>query len=316
MKSFQISKKQNIPENIERILHTQMDSIIAHCKPGGQDRHQSVHEIRKNMKRIRAVMRLIRDGVGYSTYYRENTVFRDLAREISELRNRIVLAETIGKIEKEFTPAARKHMQNMQETLFREGERLYKILLDDKDIFRKISAETRKAKKRSGEFVFNHEDFRVFEGGLLRIYRQGRKLYHKARGGHDAELLHDMRKRMKYLWYQMELLQPIYPKMLKTYAKSLNDITDILGICHDLDELIEEARDKKKVTHAETLRQLEAIQEKSKEELLDQIWHKVAAVYTEEPDAFVQRLASYWEIFHKKKVLSTPKKLTTARKLV
>lgn len=316
MKDFRLSENEKVGDNITRILHGQMDVILQHCKADGKDRHQSVHEIRKSMKKIRAVLRLIRDEIGFSSYYRENIKFRDLARQLSELRNRIVLAETTGKIQEDFTPAARKHMRQMQDELFREGERLYKILLDDQDTFRKISAETRAAKKRVEHFQFHHEDFRAFEGGLHRIYRQGRKLYHKAQGGHDPGLLHDMRKRMKYLWYQVELLQPIYPKMLKAYAKSLNNITEILGICHDLDELIAEARDKKKITHANTLKQLEEIQKRSKEELLDQIWHKVAAVYTEEPDAFVNRLAGYWEIFHKQKARTGPGKLNPAKKLV
>ncbi len=311
-----MSENEQLSSGIKRILGHQMDAILQHCKAGGKDRHQSVHEIRKSMKRIRAVLRLIRDEIGYSSYYRENTNFRDLARQVSELRNRIVLAETIGKIKEDFTPAAQNHMQQMQDELLREGERLYKILLDDKDIFRKIAVETRAAKKRVEHFKFSHEDFRAFEGGLHRIYRQGRKLYQKAQGGHDPGLLHDTRKRMKYLWHQMELLQPLYPKVLKAYAKSLNNITEILGVCHDLDELTEEARDKKKITNASTLRQLRNIRKRSKEELLGRIWHKVAAVYTEEPDVFVNRLSGYWEIFHKKKILPGPGKLKTARKLV
>ncbi|MCK4751050.1 MAG: CHAD domain-containing protein, partial [Bacteroidales bacterium] len=80
MNGFSISKRETVKENIDRILLEQVDYILGHCEGEQEDMHKSIHEIRKSIKRIRAVLRLIREEIGYSTYYRENVFYRDISR--------------------------------------------------------------------------------------------------------------------------------------------------------------------------------------------------------------------------------------------
>ena len=70
---FELDLSQNVKQNVLRMIHEQYDQIIFFCNARNVDPDKSVHEIRKSFKRLRAILRLIRDAIGYSTYYRENS---------------------------------------------------------------------------------------------------------------------------------------------------------------------------------------------------------------------------------------------------
>ena len=125
MKGFRISKRENIKENINRILYEQIDYILDHCKSKPEDMHVSIHEIRKSIKRIRAVLRLIRDEIGYSSYNRENVFYRDINRGTSELRTLNVLAFTLNGLSSDLSgkiPA--KEMEPLIGSIRAKRERL------------------------------------------------------------------------------------------------------------------------------------------------------------------------------------------------
>ncbi len=76
---------------IDRILEGKIDAAIGHVD-GGMDRHETVHEVRKRCKEIRAALRLVR-GV-LPTYSAENAHYRDAARRLSDIRDAQALVET------------------------------------------------------------------------------------------------------------------------------------------------------------------------------------------------------------------------------
>jgi len=58
---------------------------------------ESVHRMRKELKRARAGLRLLRDAVGKTAYAHENARLRDAARPLAPLRDADVLAATFGR---------------------------------------------------------------------------------------------------------------------------------------------------------------------------------------------------------------------------
>src|SRR5262249_40911667 len=61
-----------------------------------------VHEVRKSLKKIRAVLRLVRPVIGEKFYRRENTCFRDAGRPLTEVRDARILIETLDKLVEHF----------------------------------------------------------------------------------------------------------------------------------------------------------------------------------------------------------------------
>src|SRR4030095_12488027 len=62
---------------------------------------ETVHELRKRLKKMRAVLRLVRDELGEEVFDRENGVLRDLGRKLSPARDATVRVSALDLLRKE-----------------------------------------------------------------------------------------------------------------------------------------------------------------------------------------------------------------------
>jgi len=300
MKGFRISKRESVKENINRILLEQIDYILKHCKNEPEDMHISIHEIRKSIKRIRAILRLIREEIGYSSYYRENVFYRDIGRSISDLRTYNVLVLMLEDLKNNLDGSiTTEALEPLIESVGMQREKLLFGILSDKRILYDLSVKFAEARSRIAELPIEKDSFEVFSGGIYRMYRQGKDLFLSVRKDPSMHQLHDLRKRMKYLWYQIEIIRPIYPGPLKAYASSLENIADKLGVYHDLAVLskyLNEVDRGLKKGHKQTL--MDACEFK-KEALLPDIMRMTGAALSEEPGALLHRMNEYWKIYYR-----------------
>src|SRR4051812_42600688 len=99
--SFELSKDKSLRKTVRKLVRKQLEQ--AHQSLAGS-KHDSegerVHAARKNFKRLRAVLRLVRAGIGDSAYQREHQSFRDAARPLSEIRDAKVLIEALTQLKK------------------------------------------------------------------------------------------------------------------------------------------------------------------------------------------------------------------------
>ncbi|MGW8315706.1 MAG: CHAD domain-containing protein, partial [Bacteroidales bacterium] len=94
MKGYQIDITLPLEENVKAVLASLVQQLGL---PDAfrQDASAAIHGTRKTIKRIRALLKMIRDGTGFSFYLRENRFFRDISRQISQARDYYVLLETL-----------------------------------------------------------------------------------------------------------------------------------------------------------------------------------------------------------------------------
>jgi CHAD domain-containing protein len=298
MKGFSISNTESISINIHRILLDQFHYIIMESEKGQEEVHKSIHETRKSMKRIRAVLRMIRDEIGYSSYYRENTFYRDLSRELSEIRNFEVLSGSIKNLQEDLSNTIPADVFSL---LYEELDRKRSLVMGDRaglsQLLKEIAGKVEIARDRIYDFPIRHDDFRAFEGGLFRMYRQGKRYLREAKKNPSPTKMHDLRKRLKYFWYQVEILQPIFPGPMRAYASTLETAAENLGDYHDLQVLQEFLGKSNTIPDnkiSETLHEASLARQSM---LLYNIWPMVEIVYSEKPSAIVKRLASYWRVY-------------------
>jgi CHAD domain-containing protein len=298
MKGFIISNNESMAGNIHRILLEQLDYIIVQSESEGEDVHKAIHESRKSMKKIRAVLRMIRDEIGYSSYYRENIFYRDLSRNLSEIRNFEVLTCSVQTLQKDLSNtippdvfiSLKEELDRQQEKLTGGPDRLFRLL-------KKTAGEIKIGRKRIYDFPIRHDDFRAFEGGLFRMYRQGKRYLRDARKNPSPTQLHNLRKRMKYFWHQMEILQPIFPGPMGAYASTLESIAENLGVYHDLQVLQDFLAGLEIIPDARVNEALQEACMARKFMLLNNTWPLLEIAYSEKPRAMVDRLANYWKVY-------------------
>ena len=298
MPGFKLTPKETIAENFQRILAGELDNIVSHCDSDPEKIHKSIHEIRKCIKRTRAILRLVRDEIGYSTYYRENAFYRDIGRSLSQIRSYNILIETSRTLQSDLSSTITENeIEPLINSIQIKRDKYLEILFLQGNFLGDISKLAGEAKKRIVDYTVKHNDFRAFKGGIIRIYKQGMRYRDLARIEPSYHNLHDLRKRIKYLWYQMLILQPIFPSMLDAYTKTLDSIGENLGIYHDFSELqLYLERHTGVIKNLINATLTEACEFK-KTTILDQTWNSIDTIYSEKPKAIARRFSKYWKSY-------------------
>jgi CHAD domain-containing protein len=235
--SYQLERGETAPAGIRRIATEQIDEALALLADPHGDLDRVIHNARKCFKRLRAVLRLVRSGLGKTVYRRENALYRDLGRRLSSVRHSAVKLQTLQALVAPHTDRlildAAAHMRDR---LAREHQATVREMRDEQ-LVAEITTALWKARARIDGWLGDHDDLAVLCSGLGQTYGRGRSRLANARALLDDESLHDWRKEVKYLWYQVRILCPAGENALHDLARLLRKLSGVLGDDHDLAEL-------------------------------------------------------------------------------
>ena len=257
-----------------------------------------VHEARKNLKKARASLRLLRFSLGQGHYRAQNAALRDAARPLSAARDSKVLLDTLQSLHERFGEAARAlKLNGLTRVLKERRDQLAGEVLAGRASSR---AHSRRLLRESKKFVSSlaakrTDNWAALCTGLRKIYAQGRRSMVATRNEATPEAFHDWRKRVKYLRYSMEMLEPLWPGMVGEIADQAHKLSDYLGDEHDLTVLRETAEAHRAAFRdPASLAALLAFIDRARGELREKAMLLGARLYEEKPKAFAKRFAQYW----------------------
>ena len=284
-RAYRLKEGEPLPEAIARVARGRIDHAIDELR-GKTDSTpvEAVHEARKDMKKLRALLRLARGELGGRVYARENACFRDAARELAGQRDADVMLETLGSLS--YLPAGeawevRKRIQADRARNGDEGGR--------KQAARSAVAILKEARGRVSDWPLERDSFDALAKGLERTYRRGRREYEAAMDEPTVESLHAWRKRVKYLWYHHTLLRSAWPPVMEVAGDEAHALSDRLGDDHDLAVLaawVDENGGAGPEFHAAV--------DRRRSELQAEAFALGVRVYAEKPKAFVKRMERLW----------------------
>jgi CHAD domain-containing protein len=279
---------------IKRILLEQVDLALWELETPGLDVDAAVHEARKSFKRVRGMLRLVRDEMEPATYVRLNSLFRDAGRALSDMRTSAVLSETLEKVRERFPHRlSQDEAARLVHKLRNHHEALRGEMAPRATLFRLVAADLRRGRKLILTLPLVDNKFPA--GGMRRVYARGRRGLRRCRQDDAAANFHEWRKRVKYLRYHVRVFSPAWPPVLDGLTGELVLLSELLGLDHDLAELHLTL-----VAHPELrLREPDAgkslaLIETYRAELEAQAFSIGLRVYAEKPDAFVSRMRAYW----------------------
>lgn len=294
---FELQAHETPADAIRRIGLGLIDENLHLLQDETGDRDEAIHEARKNFKRLRAVLRLVRAEIGEEVYKGENIVFRDASRRLAVLRDSAVMVETLEAVR--FAHAADlpgAGMSAMHGKLVAWQEGVRDQFLQNANTLPEVVDVLQDARSRFAALPITGQDFAAFAGGLQRVYRQGRRRMAEAYATGSAELFHDWRKRVKYLWHQVEILHLLWPTVMDELARELHHLSTLLGDAHDLVVLREMLTEEDAAADdGANLAALLAILQERQAALEKAAFPVGQRIFAERPSAFVQRLAAYWE---------------------
>ncbi|MDR0807910.1 MAG: CHAD domain-containing protein [Gemmobacter sp.] len=217
----------SLTESLRRIALAEIAPVRHRLSESGALDPGTVHDIRKRMKRLRALLRLLRSGLP-RIWPAENMVLREAARGLSEARDGATRLASFDRIaHTEASPAlGALRAQFVAEAALQAGPP------DD------LGGVLEGLALRIEGWQVRGADRHVLEDGLARTRARTRAAMRAARdhvgAGARAEALHDWRKRAKDFWYQARLFQPAWPEAMKPIVAEAGRLGELLGDHHDL----------------------------------------------------------------------------------
>lgn len=294
--AFKISTDENINLAVKRIGIELLDDSITRLKNVNHSFDDSIHETRKNFKKMRALLRLIRFELGKQNYRNENILFRDTGRILSGIRDAAVMIETLDLIYKDFPERIKlEDYKELRKKLSLRARRIRTQFKNNKELIEAIKNILDLHKTKIANWNINENDFEQLSPGLQLVYEQGYIAMNEAVKSSSSENYHRWRKSVKYLWYHVRILVEAWNEYMQPLSEKLSTLSDLLGSEHDLVEL------RKLLMYEPSLLNNNELKTKllnliGQERLKLQTEAKLVAqyIYSESPENFVSRIHSYW----------------------
>jgi CHAD domain-containing protein len=283
--AYRLSRGEAVHQAAVRIAQEELDAAIAQLRHHG-DPHARVHTARKAIKRSRALLRLVRAGLG-PFFALENVNLRDAARRLSQRRDAAVALAALHQLVPE--PSAALHAVRDALTAARDAAGAPEA----DDILRGAADELARTVARRDQWPAFPGGWSVVKAGLRASYVRGRRAMRDAYTTGSPEVFHEWRKRVKDLWYHTLLLQGVWKTVQTAAAEALEDLSDILGEDHDLEVLraaVAELPDVDPAARAE----LAARARERSNDLRAAARTLGQRIYAERPRHYLARLGRYW----------------------
>jgi CYTH domain-containing protein/CHAD domain-containing protein len=293
-KAYRLKRKEGAADGLRRIARGRVEEATKRLHDPGEDElAEAIHGARKDLKKVRAVLRLLRGELGRKRFKAENRRFRDAARLLAESRDAEVKLETLRALRDEGGESFPLSGALAWEKAL-EAERDKVVAARGEGAARVERARATVAEAGAGisQWPIGSDSWRLLEPGIKRGYRQGREALVRVHGEGSAENVHELRKRAKDLWYQLRLLESSWPGLLEPTAEQAHQLTDLLGDHHDLAVLAEDLRERSGLDHSRPA--FEALIESRQGTLLDAALELADRLYAEKPKPFARRLHAYW----------------------
>ena len=288
-------------QQVRQVMLGQIDNVLDLINNSEAGFDETIHSIRKSIKRIRATLRMIRFPLGEKIYNQENLFLRDINRTISALRDSKVNIEVFQKLTGHLSGKEEKSVDVVNKLLADEYQQLKEQFDDNNKGKEQLRSLLNEARRRLALPELDNIRKGSVMRGIRKTYRRGKKSLTIA--GHDLSdhNLHELRKQVKHLWYQVQLIRFLWDPYFTSLEKSIENISNSLGEDHDLTELklkltASDIRDN--VSREFTDNLLNLIEEKQ-QAIRKDIWPEVKRIYAEAPLIFIRRINSYRKINRK-----------------
>ncbi|MGD0024725.1 MAG: CHAD domain-containing protein [Xanthobacteraceae bacterium] len=250
----------------------------------------AVHDFRRAMKEWRALMRLLAPFIVDAVRWRNEA--RDHAHSLSLARDRQTALNALDDLVKKGMPLSKRSVATLRGRIeaLRGSEEQAVLTPELRDA---IIGWLDAAAAAVELWPLDPFDFKSIAARLTAGYRSARRRLPADWSQASAEDLHALRRRVVDHRYQMELIEPLWPRFGRMWTEEAERLRDRLGKCQDL-VVLERltgphqplARWRSRLTPACAERRTE-------------LSHRAARIarrlFAERPKAFRHRLEALWE---------------------
>ena len=291
---YRLEPGQSVAHEVRRIAACQLELAIDGLTTAGtgETRDDSVHTARRHIKKVRALIRLVRPVMG-RRYPLTNHVLRVVGRLLAPIADGQATVDTLaqlsegprGDLPQDVAVKVRAWLLR-REAMAYEDAALH-------DVFETAAALLRGQRDAVERWDLRTHGFRAIAGGLERTSRAGRRAMARAKTSARSEDYHRWRQRVKDQWLQVRLLEARCGDGLALDERRLEALDGYLGECHNCAILRGVLTADSTLDRDDAARCLHAVR-RYERELRKCARRLGTAIYRESPNHFVTRVHRLW----------------------
>jgi len=192
---------------------------------------EAVHDFRRTMKRWRALLRLAEPFVGPAARTLRDEA-RDLARTLAGARDGQSALDALADLEEHglaLPATSLARLRHRIEDIRRAAETTL-----DANMRVRVGGALDRAEDMVASWALSPVTFEALAGELAHNYGQARRLIPADWHAAAPEELHELRKRVVIHRYQLEMVEPVWPRFMKMWTGEAQRLRDRLGKHQDL----------------------------------------------------------------------------------
>lgn len=230
--AFRFQRGEPLADAFRRVATEEVRRAREGLASKDAERGKAIHNARRGFKRMRALLRLAKPGLG-SAFEAENHRWRDAGRLLAPSRDAAVLLDSFDGCARRFGRSLDdRDRQRLREGL--EGE--LAADLDGKRIRSAVRTTLAVLDRAEGELA--QVAWPASLDDVLEGFRESqsrlRKAWRSASDRSDEDALHDWRKRLKDRATQIDLFSDFLDDELRFLGKETKKVGEVLGNEHDL----------------------------------------------------------------------------------
>jgi hypothetical protein len=235
---FRIKRGETAWHALRRVAREQVARAIAEAADRAVPADERVHRMRTRLKKARAALALA-GGREPRAARRDDRWLRDAGRRLAAARDagvaEAVLHELVAQHRGRIDRGVRRDLGAVEGLLrgLHPPAGVEACLAETAAFLRRGRRDLGKGGRPRGGGQ------RSVERGLRASFRAARRTHRAVRAGGGAERLHDWRRAVKRLGYQLRLVRRVAPDLWITIGVPLEALGDRLGAAHDLAALRE-----------------------------------------------------------------------------
>ena len=289
--SYPIDPRLPLASEVRRIAVEEIEGALGHLAAVRDDPATALHECRKQLKSLRALLHLVRSG-DRAFVRAENARFRDASAGLAGPREATALIETLDRLAEAFPD------ETADGTLSPVRDRLvarYDSVLDG-NLAKAVTAAVASCQvglQQVEKFSLPDEPENVADilaHGVRRTMRRARKALQKAKTRGEQGDFHDLRKALKAHSKHLSLMKRLWPSPVKAQRKAVDALAEKLGELHDIFVLRGLLRDEAFGSRAET-RLLARLSQRSERKLRKTCLAGASGLFRDSPKLSAKKIA-------------------------
>jgi CHAD domain-containing protein len=291
--AFRLKPEAPIAVEIRRLVLRQLQVAISELRTvGDPESDEAIHDARRRVKKIRAVIRLVRPVLD-KTYRTVDRELKDVSKLLAPVADGQGILETLDQLAHRYRKLLPKDAVHSIRTGLRERSARTDREASARGVIKRAAETLRSEAKRVKHWSIHGDGFDVIGPGLEESYRRARDGMILAWSKPKASHYHSWRRYVKDHWFHVRLVEENCGNHLLPLQRRLEALDGLLGEYHNLVILREILGTDGYTSHRETTRCLRVVSRYQR--LLRRNAETLGVrIYSDMPHRYLRRVKKYW----------------------